>query len=117
MISIQKLARGPKMLVTPVLDCSVFHVSGFINCHNCHYWASDEIDLKMTVERMQAQSKVAVWCGMTATRIIGLYLLRDTMNGQCYPQMVDDYAWPTVSDWNNTDDLIFTQEEITLLFI
>ena len=29
-----------------------FHVGGFINRHNCHYWALNETDPKMTSKRV-----------------------------------------------------------------
>ena len=29
-----------------------FHVGGFINRHNCHYWALNETDPKMTAKRV-----------------------------------------------------------------
>ena len=40
---------------------------------------------------------LTVWCGMTATRVIGPYLLHDTMNAERYLQMLKDYVWLIVS--------------------
>ena len=91
-------------------DEAVFHVDGFVNRHNCHYWGTNETDPKQTVERMQTRPKVTVCCGMTASRIIGPYVLRDTMNAERYLHMLDSYVWPTVSGWDNIDDLIFMQD-------
>jgi len=48
-----------------------------------------------------------MWCGMTATKVIGPYLLRDTMNTESYLQMLEDYVWPIISDWENIDELVF----------
>jgi hypothetical protein len=50
-------------------DKTVFHIGGFVSRHNCHYWAAH--DPEVTVEKMQNRPKVTVWCGMTATRVIG----------------------------------------------
>jgi hypothetical protein len=36
---------------------------------------------------MQNRPKVTVWCGMTATKVIGPYLLHDAMNADRYLQM------------------------------
>ena len=59
---------------------------------------------------MQNRPKVTVWCGMTATRDIGPYLLRDTMNaGRCL-QMLEDYVWPIVSAGENIDELVFMHD-------
>lgn len=91
-------------------DEAVFHIGGFVNRHNCHYWASRDTDPEFTVEKLQTRPKVTVWCGMTATKLIGPYLLRDTMNADRYLQMLQDYVWPTISQWENIDDLIFMQD-------
>jgi hypothetical protein len=64
----------------------------------------------MTVEKMQNRPEVTVWCRMTATSVIGPYLLRDTMNSERYLQMLQDYVWPTVSGWESIDDVIFSQD-------
>ena len=82
--------------------------SGFVNRHNCHYWAAH--DPEVTVEKMQNRPKVTVWCGMTGTRVIGPYLLRDTMNAERYLQMLEDYVWPIVSGWENIDELVFMHD-------
>jgi len=59
---------------------AVFHIGGFVNRHNFHYWAAH--DPEVTEEKLQNCPKVRVWCGMTASRVIGPYLLRDTMNAE-----------------------------------
>jgi len=59
---------------------------------------------------MQNRPKVTVWCGMTATRVIGPYLLRDTMNAEHYLQMLEDCMWPIVSGWENVDELVFMHD-------
>jgi hypothetical protein len=51
-------------------DEAFFHIGGFVSRHNCHYWTAH--DPEVTVEKMQNRSKVSVWCGMTATRVIGV---------------------------------------------
>ena len=66
---------------------AVFHTEGFVSRHNCHYWAEHD---PVTVEKMQNRPKVTLWCGMTAARVIGAYLLRDTMNVERYLQMLED---------------------------
>ncbi|KAJ4426203.1 hypothetical protein ANN_27012 [Periplaneta americana] len=70
-------------------------MGGSVNRHNCHYWAAK--DRCMTVEKMQSRSKVTAWCGMMATNVIGPYLLHDTMNLECYHEMLEDYIWSMLS--------------------
>ena len=64
-------------------DEAVFHIDGIVNRHNCHYWAAQ--DPEVTVEN-KITSKMTVWCGMRNTRVVGPYLLRDTMNAESYLQ-------------------------------
>jgi hypothetical protein len=47
---------------------------------------------------------------LTATRVIGPYLLRDTMNAERYLQMLEDYVWSIVSGWENIDVLVFMRD-------
>ena len=44
-----------------------------------------------------ANHALTVRCGMMATRIIGPYLLRDTMNAERYLEMLEKYVWPKVA--------------------
>jgi hypothetical protein len=48
---------------------AIFHVGGFVNRHNCDYWAAQ--DPSMTVKKMQNLPKMTMWCGMTVTSVIG----------------------------------------------
>jgi len=59
-------------------DEAIFHIGGFVNRYDCYHWAAH--DPEVAVEKMKNCPKVIVCCGMTATRVKGPYLLRDTMN-------------------------------------
>jgi len=89
-------------------DEVAFHTGGFVSRHNCHYWVAQGSEV--TVEKMQNCPKVTVWCGMTAIRVIGAYLLCDTMNAERYLQMLEDYVWPIVFGWENIDELVFMHD-------
>jgi len=89
-------------------DEAVFHVRGFVNRHNSHYWAAH--DPEVTVEKMQNRPKVTVWCGKTATKVIGSFLLCDTMNAERYLRMLEDYVWPIIYGWENIDELVFMHD-------
>ena len=75
-------------------DEAVLHIGGYVNRHNCHYWSAHGPEV--TMEKLQSRPKVTVWCGMTATRIIGPYFPRDTMNAERYLQIMEDYVWPII---------------------
>ena len=49
---------------------------------------------------------------MTGSRIIGPYVLRDSMNAERYLHMLDSFVWPIVSDWDNINNLIFMQDVV-----
>jgi hypothetical protein len=77
-------------------DEATFHTGGFVNRQlpllgDTRSRSDSGEDAK--------SPKVTVWCGMTATRVIGAYLLLDTMNAERYLQMLEDYVWPILSGW------------------
>ena len=65
---------------------------------------------------MRNRPKVTVWCGMTSDSIVGPFTLRDTLNAERYHTMLQDEIWPVISTWENTKDLIFTQDGVPLHF-
>ena len=58
---------------------------------------------------MQNRTKITVWCGMTSDRIVGPFILHDTMNAKRYLTMLIDEVWQIVIAWDNIKDLIFMQ--------
>ena len=89
-------------------DEATFHVGGFVNRHNCHYWAKS--DPKVTMKKSQSRPRLTVWCGMTSEQVTGPFVMRDTMNGERYLNMLQEKVWPIVSSWDNSDRLIFMQD-------
>ena len=39
---------------------------------------------------------------MTSVRIVGLFILHDTMNAERYLAMLKDEVWPIIIAWDNT---------------
>ena len=93
---------------------ATFNIGRLVNRHNCHYWGDK--DPGKTVEKMQSQPKVVVWCRFTSTKFIGLYVLHDTMNGERYLEMLKNFVWPVISQWNNIDELIFMHDGAPLYY-
>ena len=89
-------------------DEAIFHVGRFVNRHNCHYWASE--DPMIIAEKSQSRPKIVVWCGMTSTRVIGSFCIRDTMNAERYLDMLRNQVWPTISTWKNFDRMFFMHD-------
>ena len=89
-------------------DEAVFHVGGFVNKHNCHYWAHD--DPMIVAEKTQSKPKITVWCGMMSSRVIGPFVIHDTMNAERYLCMLRNQVWPAISTWENFDRMFFMQD-------
>lgn len=94
-------------------DEAVFHVGGFVNRHNCHWWSAEKPGTSFCIERMQTRPKLTVWCGFTANRFIGPFILHATMNSERYLNMLQTVVWPEVSAWDEVDDIIFMQDGAT----
>ena len=88
-------------------DEAVFHIGGLVNHHNCHYWA--EKYPCITSENMQNLPK-EMRCGMTSDRIVGPFILHDTVNAERYLTMPREEICPVTSIWENITDLIFMQD-------
>lgn len=88
-------------------DEVVFHIGGFVNHHNCYYWAGE--DTLVTSEKC-SWPKVMVWCGMISDRTVGPLILHDTMNAERYLTMLQDEIWPVISAWESIEYLIFMQD-------
>ena len=86
-------------------DEAVFHINGFVRLRNCFFWAKD--NPKVLFPKSQNRQKLTVWCGFTATQVIGPVIMRDTMNAERYLRMLTDQVWPFVND---QDNLIFMQD-------
>ena len=76
-------------------DEAVFHIGGFVNRHNYHYWAGD--DPRITSEKMLNRPKVMVWCGLILDRIVGPLILCNVVNAKRYITMLIDEIWPVIS--------------------
>ncbi|CAK1585331.1 unnamed protein product [Parnassius mnemosyne] len=91
-------------------DEAIFHVRGFVNRHNCHYWA--ELDLKATAEKMKNRPKVTIWCGMTSSQVIGPFLLREIMNGERYLNILENRVQSALLTFDNIENMVFWKMEL-----
>ena len=65
---------------------AVFHIGELVNRHNCYYWVGE--DPCVISEKMQNQPKIMHWCGIILNRIVGPFILHDTMNAKRYLTML-----------------------------
>ena len=75
-------------------DEAMFKLNGRINRHNCVYWAAS--NPRIIIEREVNLPGVTVWCAMSSKGIIGPYFFDDTVNGENYLEMLQNYFWPKV---------------------
>ena len=89
-------------------DEAIFYVGGFVNKHNCHYWAKSNPNMILT--KSQTRQKVTVWCGISSRRIVGPFIFMETMNGDRYLDMLQRKVWPELSTWDNFNSIVFMQD-------
>ena len=59
---------------------------------------------------MQSQPKITVWCGFTSTKFVGPYLLSGNVNEERYLEMLKDFVWPEISQWENIEEILFIHD-------
>lgn len=75
-------------------DESKFMLSGVVNRHNCCYWAYSNPEIKIPVKN--SRMGITVWCGLSSKGIIGPYFFEDTVTGESYLEMLENFLWPRV---------------------
>ena len=75
-------------------DEATFKLNGNINRHNCVYWADS--NPRVILERDVNLPGVTVWCAIASEGIIGPYFFQNTVTGESYLEMLENYFWPKV---------------------
>ena len=88
-------------------DEAVFLINSFVRLRNCFLWAKGNLKLKVLFPKFQKRQKLPVWCGFTATQVIGSVIMRDSTNAERCLRMLSDQVWPFV---NNQGHLISIQD-------
>ena len=89
-------------------DEAVFHVGGFVNRHNSHYWAGKSP--KKLIKKSQHRPRLTVWAAITADALIGPVILRDTMNAERYLEVLEGTLVPSLHAIDRDQDMIFMQD-------
>ena len=58
-------------------DEAIFHLSGMVNHHNCHYWVNENPDWTEETH-VQNDPRVMVWCGIHETTSLRPYFFEAT---------------------------------------
>ncbi|GBN75379.1 hypothetical protein AVEN_8064-1 [Araneus ventricosus] len=98
-------------------DDALFHLTGYVNTQNCRIWATENPQETQPVPLYPA--KGTVWCGFTASFIIGPYFFEETgalgpvtvtVTGQRYECLLRNHVIPTLQQRGCVDRIIFMQD-------
>jgi DDE superfamily endonuclease/Helix-turn-helix domain (DUF4817) len=90
-------------------DEATFYLKGLVNKHNVRYWS--ESNPHVTFETARKSEKVNVWCALSKNKIIGPYFFEDeTVNGQNYLSMLQEYFMFEVRKMHKVRSLVFQQD-------
>lgn len=102
---LEKFSKEPSM-INKILwsDESEFKLNGVINRHNCSYWAFSNPHELIPVSN--SKQGLMVWCGLTSSGLIGPYFFDNSVTGESYLHMLQEFLWPKVKQRR----LIFQQD-------
>jgi hypothetical protein len=78
-------------------DECLFYLNGEVNKQNFRYWSQDNPNW-MEATRAQNDPRVMVWAGILDTTIIGPYFFDDTVTGESYKFMLENFLVPWLED-------------------
>lgn len=77
-------------------DESTFHRNGFVNCHNFHYYSTENPHVLRTTASQHRWS-LNVWAGILGTHVIGPFFFNGHLTGQIYLEFLrnelDNLLW------------------------
>jgi hypothetical protein len=90
-------------------DEAAFHLNGLVNKHNVRYWSEE--NPHVTIKTVMQSPKINVWCAMSETRLIGPFFFNDdTINGQKYLTMLQDFFIPELRRLRLVNSILFQQD-------
>ena len=85
-------------------DEACFKINGRHNRKNVVHWSTNKPH--NFVEHEMNVPGVTVWCGIQSTGIIGPYFFADTVTGESYLRMLEEYAIPSLHNHPDRDAVI-----------
>lgn len=76
-------------------DESTFHLTGYVNRHNCRYWCQQNPNEYRQAHTQQPQ-KINVWAGILANEIIGPFFIDGNLNGPKYVILLHQQIVPAL---------------------
>lgn len=76
-------------------DESTFHLSGYVNRHNCRYWSNENPHI-IREEHTQYPKKRNVWAGILGDEIIGPFFIEGNLTADKYLSLLIDHIVPAM---------------------
>ena len=93
-------------------DEAISHLHGKVNKQNCRIWGT-ETPSEYHEEPLHSE-KVVVWLCLWSGGWIGPFFFSDSVTGESYLEMLRNFFWTQVSNWDNLEDFWFMQ--MSLIF-
>ncbi|KAG4067602.1 hypothetical protein HA402_005374 [Bradysia odoriphaga] len=76
-------------------DESTFHLTGYVNRHNCRYWSTENPHV-FREEHTQFPVKKNVWAGILGDDIIGPFYIEGNLTGPKYLELLENEIVPAM---------------------
>lgn len=76
-------------------DESTFHLTGYVNRHNCRYWSQENPHI-ISEAHTQVRQKLNVWAGILGNRLVGPFFIEGNLNGELYLEMLQKLIVPAM---------------------
>jgi len=86
-------------------DESTFKFNGYVNRHNCVYYATENPHIVITQE-VNAPGVIA-WAEIWSGGLIGPFFVRDTVTGHSYLEKLDEEIVPAIEYWMNLEEIYY----------
>lgn len=97
-IMMKKCDEDPNFLNSIVFsDEATFTLNGYVNRHNCRYWASENPHW-MVESHTQHPEKVNVWAGIFGRKVIGPFFINGNLNSESYLHMLQNEVIPAIEN-------------------
>ena len=92
-------------------DEAQFKLNGTVNCHNCVYWAPE--NLHVHVDKAVNLPGVNVWCGLSVRGLIGPFFFEGTVTGEVYLEMPHSSILPAIRALYENSKVFYQQDGAT----
>ena len=89
-------------------DAASFKLNDMINGHNYVIYATE--NLHLTYEKRLNQPGITVWGALSSDGLLDPYLFDETVTGDNYFEMLNEYVFPRLRDRPDFNNLLFMQD-------